>query len=143
MTATALPRLGMEIASLDGMASMDGIGMEDATKLLIGPPDSRREIESKAMKVNQMDTTKEGVKTYLEIAAEQIKEPWYSQAAHKRAVCLWVLDCLEIKDQETRNAFGKQFMSTPSSFAANASALGQALGRPKAASSTDAINANF
>ena len=80
-----------------------------------------------------MDTTKEGIKTYLETAASKANVEWHSQQAHKLAVALFFLDCLGIDDQETRNAVGKQWMATPSAFGCNSSAMGQALGRPKAA----------
>lgn len=95
------------------------------------------------MKIEQMDTTKDGVKAYLEQAAEIIKQPWYSQQAHKVAVGLFALDCLGITVQEDRNDFMKQFLATPSSFGANASAMGQALGRPAKAKAEELIAANF
>ena len=90
-----------------------------------------------------MDTTKEGIKTYLETAAEKINQPWHAQQSHKVAVGMFTLDCLKITDQDTRNEFMKQFLATPSSFGCNASAMGQALGRPKAAKVEDMIAANF
>ena len=99
--------------------------------------------EKKESKVEQMDTTKEGVKAYLEQAGEIIKQPWHSQQAHKVAVGLFALDCLKITDQEQRNDFMKQFLATPSSFGANASAMGQALGRPAKAKAEELIAANF
>ncbi len=57
------------------------------------------------MKVEQMDTTKDGVKAYLEQAAEIIKQPWYSQQAHKVAVGLFALDCLKINYEEELKGF--------------------------------------
>ena len=95
------------------------------------------------MKVEQMDSTKAGVKTYLDMAAGIIKQEWHSQQAHKVAVGLFALDCLKITDQEQRNDFMKQFLATPSSFGANASAMGQALGRPAKAKAEELIAANF
>ena len=99
--------------------------------------------ETKTSKVDQMDTTKEGVKVYLESAGEKISQAWYAQQSHKVAVGMFALDCLKIEDQDTRNEFMKQFLATPSSFACNSSAMGQALGRPKAAKVEELISANF
>lgn len=90
-----------------------------------------------------MDTTKEGIKAYLDEAATKINQPWHSQQAHKIAVGLFALDCLKIEDQEQRNEFMKQWSATPSSFGANASAMGQALGRPAKAKAEDLIAVNF
>lgn len=95
------------------------------------------------MKVEQMDTTKDGIKKYLEEAGTKISQQWHSQAAHKAAVGMFFLDMLGVTDQAERNEAMKQFLATPSSFGCNASAMGQALGRPKGASTTESINANF
>ena len=84
------------------------------------------------MKIEQMDTTKEGVKVYLEMAAEKHKVLWHSQEAHKVAVGLFAMDSLGITEKADRQAFMTQWRATPSSFGCNASAMGQALGRKKA-----------
>jgi hypothetical protein len=95
------------------------------------------------MKVEQMNTTKEGCKAYLETAAVGLKQPWHSQLAHKLAVGIWALDCLKIEDQEQRDEFLKQWGATPSSFGTNASALGQALGRESGKTKLEKTFAGF
>lgn len=94
-------------------------------------------------KIVQMDTTKEGIKAYLEKAAEKHKVLWHSQEAHKVAGGMWVLDCLGIDVKEDRAAFMKQWLATPSSFCSNASAMGQALGRPKATEKLATLMAEY
>ncbi len=84
-------------------------------------------------------TTKEDMKAQLDKVAAKTKLEWHSQAAHKIAVCLFILDSAEIKAQADRDAILKQFMATPSSFGCNASALGQALGRPTSAAKVETI----
>jgi len=95
------------------------------------------------MKIEQMDTTKEGCKAFLDLAAEKLNEPWHSQAAHKAAVGLWVMDCLNITEQADRDGFMAQWAATPSSFGTNASALGQALGRENGKAKTATKFAGF
>lgn len=85
------------------------------------------------MKVIQMDTTKEAIKSaYLEDVAKKTKGEWHSQAVHKIACLVWILDMLEVEDQAIRDQAMKQWLATPNSFGCNASALGQALGRESA-----------
>ena len=74
--------------------------------------------------------TKETIKEkYLVPIAAKLKDQWHGQAAHKAAVGAWFLDQLGIKDQSKRDEAMKAWLETPSSFGANCSALGQALGR--------------
>ena len=81
------------------------------------------------MTIAQMDTTKEGIKNYLDQAATALKCEWHSQQAHKAAIGLWMLDLMKVENQSERDQFWAQWGATPSSFGTNASALGQALGR--------------
>ena len=94
-------------------------------------------------KIVQMDTTKEGIKSYLEIAAEKNKVLWHSQEAHKVAVGIFAMDCAGLTEKEDRAAFMKQWLATPSSFGSNASAMGQALGRPKASAKLETLMADY
>lgn len=96
----------------------------------------------KAALVDQMDTTKEGCKAYLETAGEKLGLPWHSQQAHKLGVAIFILDCLKIADKEHRNALLAQWQATPSSFGCNASALGQQLGRESGKAKTAALFAD-
>ena len=74
--------------------------------------------------------TKETIKTeYLDAVALKLKTEWHSQAAHKMAVGVWMLDAMDVKDAEKRAKLLKAWHETPSSFGTNCSALGQALGR--------------
>lgn len=81
------------------------------------------------MKVEQMDTTKEAIKSYLDEVATKTKGEWHSQAVHKIAVMCFILDSLGITDQAIRDAAMKQWLVTPNAFGCNASAMGQTLGR--------------
>ena len=83
-------------------------------------------------KIIQRDTTKESVKAYLDIIAEKDKIAWHSQEAHKKAVGVFCMDAAGITEPAERSAFMKQWLATPASFGANASAMGQQLGRPSA-----------
>ncbi len=89
------------------------------------------------MKVNQMDTTKEAVKTRLDKIATLANCEWHSQFAHKMAVCSFFLDMLEVKDQAIREQAAKQWLATPNAFGANASAMALALGRESNKVKTD------
>lgn len=95
------------------------------------------------MKIEQMDTTKAGVKAYLELAAEKHKVEWYGQEAHKVAVGLFWLDLMGVTEKEDRKAAMVQWLATPASFGANSSALGQALGRPSAKAKLESVVADY
>lgn len=91
-----------------------------------------------------MDTTKEGVKALLEeVNAKTPALEWHSQAAHKIAVGIFALNCLNITEQADRSAFMKQWLATPASFGCNASAMAQQLGRPSAKAKIDATFADY
>jgi hypothetical protein len=81
-----------------------------------------------------IETSKESIKAnYLDkIAAKREGAEWHDQGTHKIAVAVWFLDAMEIKDQGERDKLLELWQKTPSSFGSNASALGQALGRPAA-----------
>ena len=79
------------------------------------------------MKATQLDTTKEGVKAYLDQAANDYKGA-AKQAQHKAAVVAFVLDAIGIDDEALRKHALKQIAATPSGFGCNHSALEQALG---------------
>lgn len=88
--------------------------------------------------------TKEHIKEkYLVPIAAKIKDQWYGQATHKMAVCVAVLDLAEIKDQAKRDKVMKEWLETPSSFGANCSALGQALGRESTKAKIEKTFAGF
>lgn len=95
------------------------------------------------MKIEQMDTTKEAVKSYLDDVASKAGIEWHSQAAHKIAVGMFFLDCLGVTEQADRDAVMKQWGATPSSFGANASAMAQQLGRESKANKTEKTFAGF
>lgn len=102
------------------------------------------------MKVNQMDTTKEAVKTYLELAAGKINEvnkdakvQWFSQVSHKAAAGMFAMDIVGMTDEKERNAFMAQWMATPSGFAANASQLNKDLGHEGTKAKTAKVFAGF
>ena len=74
--------------------------------------------------------TKEEIKSkYLVPIAAKLKDQWHGQATHKLAVAVALLDLANIKDQAKRDEVIKAWNDYPSSFGANCSALGQALGR--------------
>jgi len=74
--------------------------------------------------------TKETIKEkYLVPIAAKLKDQWHGQATHKLAVAACLLDLAGVKDQAKRDEVMKAWLETPSSFGANCSALGQALGR--------------
>lgn len=95
------------------------------------------------MKVNQIDTTKESVKSYLDKVATKANIEWHGQQAHKIAVLAFILDMLDVKDAPTRDAAMKQWQATPSAFGANASAMAQTLGRESKKAKTDKLFAGF
>ena len=80
------------------------------------------------IKLPDMPTSKEALKGLLDKAATVLETEWHTQGAHKAAVAVWLLDCLEIKG-EKRKAVLELFDKTPSSFGCNSSAFGQSLGR--------------
>jgi hypothetical protein len=74
--------------------------------------------------------TKEEIKSkYLDVIAAKIKDQWHGQATHRLAVGAWWMDAMGVKDQAKRAELLKAWDACPSSFGANCSALGQALGR--------------
>ena len=88
-----------------------------------------RKLETK--KANQMktvETTKEAIKTRLEASGKAMNEQWHSQQAHRGAVFSFFADAMELKPEQ-RKELQTLWFATPASFGANASALGQALGR--------------
>ena len=78
------------------------------------------------MPIKQMDTTKVGIKEYLDVAAEDTGKLFHSAETMRLAECRWFCDAAGITDVETRKAIGKQFMATPSWFGTNSSACRQA-----------------
>ena len=82
---------------------------------------------SEQQSVEQMDTTKEGIKGYLEDAAATLRLAPQSGAAHRLAVFRFILDTLKVTDANQRKAAWKQFSATPGWFGCNASAARQAL----------------
>lgn len=78
------------------------------------------------MKSKQMDTTKQGVKAYLDAAAVNTGKAYHSGESMRLATLRFILDAAGIEDAEQRAAIGKQFMATPGWFASNASACRQA-----------------
>lgn len=104
---------------------------------------NRQAGQEKSMKIEQMDTTKDGIKTYLTLAADKMQIPWHSQAAHKAAVGVFFLDMLGITDQADRDAVMKQWTATPSSFGCNSSAMGMSLGRPAGKEALEKTYAGF
>jgi hypothetical protein len=80
------------------------------------------------MAVQQMDTTKNGVVSYLKDAAETRKAKPQSGDAMRLAVFRFICDMLDVTDKETRKAAWKQFDATPGWFGCNASAARQAMG---------------
>lgn len=87
--------------------------------------------------------TKEAIKEKLEAIATKAGVEWHSQAVHKLAVAVVLLDLAGIKDQKKRDEVLKAWGETPASFGCNASALGQALGRPAAKAKIEAAFAGF
>lgn len=88
--------------------------------------------------------TKEAIKeTYLDKVAEKMKIEWHSQAVHKMAVGIWMLDTLDIKDAKKREELLKKWHETPPAFGTNCSALGQALGRESAKAKIEKTFAGF
>ena len=77
---------------------------------------------------NKIGTSKEEIKARLVKCGEAMKEQWHSQQAHRGAVLTFFADAMELKPEE-RKALQTLWFATPASFGANASALGQALGR--------------
>ncbi len=76
-----------------------------------------------------MDTTKEGVKAYLDDAASKLKCEWHTQEAHKLAVGLFWLDMMGVMDAKERGECLKQWQAASSGgFGSNASQLNQKLG---------------
>lgn len=93
------------------------------------------------MKAKQMDTTKPAVLTRLQAVAKATGNPdHWAQEIHKLAVCQFVLDCANVTDKTLRDEVMAQFIATPSAFGCNASAMNQALGKPKAISVADKLD---
>lgn len=83
---------------------------------------------------------KEEIKSkLLEPIALKMKSEWHKQGVHKAAVGVFWLDLLGIKDPKEREKHMAAWAATPSSFGANASALGQELGRPKGTRKVEAF----
>lgn len=76
--------------------------------------------------IEQLDTTKVGIKLYLDSAAETTGKSWNSQESFKLAVFRFIADTAKL-DGELRQAAWKQFQATPAWFGTNASAGKQAL----------------
>lgn len=90
-----------------------------------------------------MDTTKEAIKSYLDDVSLKAKVEWHGQDCHKKAVLVWILDMLNITEQEIRDQAMKQWLATPSAFGANASAMAQAMGRESKKAKTEKVFAGF
>ena len=73
-----------------------------------------------------MDTTKEGIRPYIDKAAKDLKVPPTSQAAWKLATFRWIADAAEMEGENRQEAW-KQFYATPGWFGTNASAGSKAL----------------
>lgn len=78
--------------------------------------------------MNSLDTTKAGIKIYLEDAAKDHKAMPYSAKAMRLAVFRFIADTLAINDKTLRAKAYKQFQATPGWFGCNNSAGRQALG---------------
>ena len=87
--------------------------------------------------------TKEAIKIVLETVATKAGIEWHSQQAHKMAVGIVAMDLAGLKDQAKRDTFMKAWLDTPASFGCNASAMGQALGRPSAKAKIETAFAGF
>ena len=74
----------------------------------------------------QMDTTKEGIKSYVDKAAADFKVAPTSQTAWKVACFRFIADAAEM-DDKTRQEAWKQFYATPGWLGTNASAGSKAL----------------
>lgn len=76
----------------------------------------------------QMDTTKQGIKHYLEAAKKDSNSPsFHAGEAMKLAFVRWLLDAANIADAKERAAIGQQAMATPGWFGSgNNSACRQA-----------------
>lgn len=81
-----------------------------------------------AIVIESLDTTKDGIKAYLEDAAESRKCPIQSAAAMRIAVVRFILDTCKITDPVMRKQAWRQFDATPGWFGCNNSAGRQALG---------------
>ena len=68
-----------------------------------------------ASRVRQMDTTKAGVRKYLDAAAEKTKESFHAGSSLKRAAIVFAADCAGLEGTE-RAEFAKQMDSTPGFF---------------------------
>lgn len=79
----------------------------------------------KKVLIAMIDTTKAGLKAYLEDAGETLKCKPESGKAMRLAVFRFVLDSAKVEDKEVRNQAWKQFEATHSSFGCNASASRQ------------------
>lgn len=91
-------------------------------------PESAKPEAKPEVKTNMLDTTKDGVKLYLEDAGATFKAMPYSAKAMRLAVVRFILDSAAIEDRELRAKVWKQFNCTPSWFGCNNSAGRQALG---------------
>lgn len=78
--------------------------------------------------IESLDTTKEGIKAYLEDAAESRKAKPESATVMRLAVVRFVLDSAKVIDHEMRKQCWAQFDATPGWFGCNNSAGRQALG---------------
>lgn len=87
--------------------------------------------------------TKEQIKAKLEAIAKARNGQWHSQEVHKIAACAIVMDLAKIKDSKERDRVMTEWMALPSALGANASALAQQLGRPKAADEVAKAFAGF
>lgn len=76
--------------------------------------------------IEPLDTTKAGLRAYLDEAAITTKSPFHGGAAMRVAVLRFILDSARIHDPLLRKAIGRQFLATPGWFASNASAARQA-----------------
>lgn len=86
-----------------------------------------KEQASKQSLIEPADTTKEGIRAYLEDAAATVKAEVQSGASMRLAVFRFLMDTAKIRDKEVRNQAWKQFDATPGWFGCNASAARQAL----------------
>jgi hypothetical protein len=77
--------------------------------------EKKNEQGKKPSRVKQMDTTKAGVRAYLDKAAEKTKESFHAGSTLKRAAISYAADCAGLEGEE-RAEFAKQLDSTPGFF---------------------------
>lgn len=85
-------------------------------------------MEKEAIAIESLDTTKAGIRSYLEDAAATRKVEIQSAKAMRLAVFRFILDSMKVMDPVVRKQAWKQFDATPSWFGCNNSAGRQALG---------------